>query len=128
MKKTLNRKRLVAMLMNSLEICEYFLKDKAHIMSKDFMFVLELPEEDLPLHVHDNGFLGELVKERLAKRDCDIPVWHVKVLYDVAFNYEDYRALGNNDGELRIIAEVLKELGEDELSNRASDAMYTNNY
>jgi hypothetical protein len=57
-----------------------------------------------------------------------VPEWHVKCLYDVTFDFEEYKALGDNDGTLRMIARTLEMIGYDKLSPRAWAAMYTNNY
>jgi hypothetical protein len=128
MKKPLKRERLVNLLTNELELCENFLHEKAHAKSKVLNEVIAIPTEDLPMHINSSGMKQDLVKERLKGNDIDTPLWHTKVLYDESFDFEEYKALGDNDGELRVLGMIFRELGEDELETRAANAMYTNNY
>jgi hypothetical protein len=128
MKKAVNRAALVRYLTEELESCENFLMEKAHAKSRVLNEVLEIPADDLPTHINSGGLKEELVNERLKGNDIDTPLWHTRVLYDEEFDYEDYKALGVNDGELRVIGRVFQMLGKEELETRAANAMYTNNY
>ena len=128
MQKPVNRAVLLKVLKDELENCEHYLKEKAHTRSPEFKKVVEYRQDQLPLLVNEGGLVEELAKARMRGEKIDTPLWHIKALYDVIFDFEDYKALGDNDGELRVLGIVFRELGEKKLSDRASDAMYTNNY
>jgi len=117
--------RLVKLLVQQLELCENFIEEKAKTKSAEFARIFAVPDDQLPLHVNDDGLSGELVKARLAGEDIDIPKWHIQALYDVTFDFEEYKAFGYNDGELNLISMMLSELGEDDLSARAELAKYS---
>lgn len=121
-------KELLGRLQTELDSCENFLAEKARAKSQDFNAAVTMPKDELPLHMSEPGLLKEMVAARIRNEDIDTPSWHVRALYDETFDFEEYKALGENDGELRILEMVFSTFGEKELADRASDAMYTNNF
>jgi hypothetical protein len=129
MQKPVKRADLVKLLTDELESCEAFLKTTAHDKSSEFddthtESVIAATPEQLGLMVNTEGLTLELVKARLKGEDIDTPQWHIKSLYDIEFDYDDYKALGDNDGRLRMLDLVLSHLGEEALAKRAVAAMY----
>lgn len=120
-----NEKRLVKMLTEELENCENFLAEKAYAKNSEYVKVLEATLEELGLMVNETGLTLELVKARLRGEEISVPKWHVKALWDVTFDFNEYRLLGDNDGELRMIMRVARMLRRDKLAKRAAAAMYS---
>jgi hypothetical protein len=120
-----NEKRLVKMLTEELENCENFLAEKAYAKNSEYVKVLEATLEELGLMVNETGLTLELVKARLRGEEISVPEWHVKALWDVTFDFNEYRLLGDNDGELRMIMRVARMLRRNKLAARAAAAMYS---
>ena len=131
MQDAIDRAALVKILTDELESCEAYLRHKAHTMCVDFHDenkdnAQNASPEKLGLMVNSTGLTLELVKARLRGEDIDKPEWHIQALYDVEFDYEDYKTLGDNDGRLRMLDLALSHLGEEALAKRAAAAMYNN--
>ena len=124
-KKEPLRKKLITLLSQHLHYCESYLEEKTKTKSDDFNRAFEMKEEDLPLHIHDAGLTGEFVAARLKGENIDTPKWHIRALWDVEFSVEEYRALGNNDGQLAMLNVVFSEIGETKLAERAIQAQYS---
>ena len=118
------KKKLVAWLKDELENCEEYLAEKAYAKSADYVTVLEASLPDLGLMINETGLKGDMMKARMRGEDIRTPGWHIQALSDEAFNFEEYKALGKNDGTLRTIGHILDMIGQKKLSLRAYAAMY----
>jgi hypothetical protein len=125
--KDAQKKRLVTMLKDELGNCEEYLAEKAYAKSAEYVKVLEASVEELGLMVNETGLTLEMVKARLRGEDIRTPEWHIQALSNETFSYEEYKALGDNDGTLRMIGHSLKILGYHKCASRAYDAIYNNN-
>lgn len=110
--------------LEQLDYCKNYLRSLCHEKSSEFNEALDMDEKELPKHINDSGLIGEMVKERLAGEDIDVPKHHIRALCDVEMDYETYRDLGKNDGALEIISVVLNKLGDEEHAQEASNCQY----
>lgn len=118
--------RLVQMLKDELYNSLEYLAEKAYAKSTEYVKVLEASMEELGLMVNETGLTGDMVKARLRGEDIRTPEWHIQALCNETFDYEEYKALGDNDGTLRMIGHSLKILGFHKLSSKAYGAIYNN--
>jgi len=119
-------KRLIRMLKDELDNCVEYLAETAYAKSTEYVKVLEASMEDLGLMVNETGLTLEMVKARLSGEDIRTPEWHIRALSEVVFRTNEYKALGENDGELRMIGHSLKILGFHKLASKAYGAIYNN--
>lgn len=117
--------RLKKVLTEELEYCESVLREKAHRMNIDYQRIEDMLPNDLPLHVNDEEPYGEMVRERLKGNSIDTPKWHCQALGQVAFDYEDARHIGMNDGALLLIWKLANKLHDKALCERALTAQYS---
>jgi hypothetical protein len=124
--KDAKTKRLIQMLKDELENCVEYLAETAYAKSTEYVKVLEASIEDLGLMVNETGLTGDMVKARLRGEDIRTPEWHIQALSNETFDPSEYKALGDNDGTLRMIGHSLKILGYNNLSSKAYSAIYNN--
>ena len=117
-------KKILETLQYQLELCENFLYEKARL-NHQFRESVEMPKKDLPLHVNDDGLMGEMIQARLKGEKVDTAKWQTKAVYDLEFSYDDYKAVGYNDGALSIIYRVALDLGDKAMAQRALAAQYS---
>ena len=117
-------KKILETLQYQLELCENFLYEKARL-NHQFREAVEMPKKDLPLHVNDDGLMGEMIQARLKGEKVDTAKWQTKAVYDLEFSYDDYKAVGYNDGALSIIYRVALDLGDKAMAQRALAAQYS---
>jgi hypothetical protein len=115
------------MLKDELDNCVEYLAETAYTKSTEYVKVLEASLEDLGLMVNETGLTGDMVTARLRGEDIRTPEWHIRALYNETFKCDEYKALGDNDGTLRMIGHSLKILGFHKLSSKAYGAIYNNN-
>jgi hypothetical protein len=118
------RKKILGTLRYQLELCENFLYEKARL-NQQFREAVEMPDKDLPLHVNDEGLMGEMIQARLKGEKVDTAKWQTKAMYDLEFSCDDYKAAGYNDGALSIINRVALDLGDHAMAERALAAQYS---
>jgi hypothetical protein len=118
------RKKILNTLQYQLELCENYLYEKARL-NPEFVEAVGMPEKDLPLHINDGGLTGEMVQARLKGEEVDTPIWQTKAMYDLEFSYENYKAVGFNDGVLSLINRVALDLGDSAMAERALIAQYS---
>jgi len=122
----MNKELVLHQLREVLDNCEDFLRRQAHTRNQSFLRILACCKENLPAMLLDILTDKEivLIEARLKGINIDTPQYHIQALWDVAFDYEDYKAIGYNDGQLSIVSLIASTLGDKELSERASNAMY----
>ena len=89
-----------------------------------------LPLDELPLKINEyapHTPEHTIIKYRLEGKD---PFQEklgtiMDALYDVEFNYEDYRGLGYNDGTAETLAQMLDLMDDPENASRAREAIYS---
>jgi len=118
--------RLIRMLKDELENGVEYLAETAYAKNTEYVKVLEASLEDLGLMVNETGLTGDMVTARLRGEDIRTPEWHIQALSNETFDPSEYKALGDNDGTLRMIGHSLKILGFHKLANKAYSAIYNN--
>lgn len=122
------RASLVKKMRDIVVSCENWIEEKCVAKSAVYKKVIAIPAKYLPMHLNEDGLTMELVKARLEGKDIATTEWQTRCLWDEEFNIDEYKLLGENDGELRVAQEILSMLGEEKWVSRAADAMYTNNF
>jgi len=122
------RSSLVKKMKDIVLSCENWIEEKCVAKSAIYNKVAAMTKEDLLLNINEEGLTMDLVKARLEGKDIATPEWQTRCLWDEEFNMDEYKLLGENDGELRVAQEILSMLGEEEWVSRAAAAMYTNNF
>ena len=122
----MNKELVLHQLREVLDNCEDFLRRQAHTRNQSFLRILACRKENLPAMLLDILTDKEivLIEARLKGINIDTPQYHIQALWDVAFDYDGYKAIGYNDGQLSIVSLIASTLGDSELSERASNAMY----
>ena len=116
---------LLKHLMDRLETCEYSLKFMCKEKSENYRKLLRTEYNDLPTLINDHDPLRTWAEERIKNKDnWETPQCHIEFLSDCEMSYDEYRALGINDGELQSIAGVYNCLGMEAEAQRALAAVY----
>jgi hypothetical protein len=112
----MDENKLKIALVERLEGCIEFISNLASDTHRTLLkIVLEIPFEELPLYISDTVELKrEMVLARLRKEDIKKnPEFVLQSLWDIEFDFDDYKGIGFNDGELETLKMVFNEL-EDE--------------
>ena len=110
-----------------LDSCIIFLADTARDRDTTIKKVSEIPFNDLPQYINDEDDLTkEMVLARLRREDLRLNSQFVlQSLWDCEFSVEDYKSIGENDGELNVLAMVFRELGDEANSKKCFEWVYS---
>ena len=110
-----------------LDSCIIFLADTAMDRDTTIKKVSEIPFNDLPQYINDEDDLTkEMVLARLRREDLRLNSQFVlQSLWDCEFSVEDYKSIGENDGELNVLAMVFRELGDEANSKKCFEWVYS---
>lgn len=110
----------------SLNECIEFLTEIALDKDTAIKKIIDIPFNDLPQHINEeNDLKREMVLARLRKENlCYNSQFVLQSLWDCGFGFEDYKAIGRNDGELNILGKVFKELGDEVTAKKCYEWIY----
>ena len=117
-------------LLTWVEDAREFIKGMITSKCPDIEALMKLPLEELPLKINDfeDGTPERLIiKRRLEGKDPleeDLGTI-VQVLWDVDFDYEDYKNMGHNDGIIVLLSKILTMMGDEESAKRAYEVIYS---
>jgi hypothetical protein len=114
--------------LDRLDSCINFLAETAMDRDTAIKKVSEIPFDNLPQHVDDDNDLEkEMVLARLRKEDlrCNSN-FVLQSLWDTEFSIDDYKSIGENDGELHVLSMIFKELGDEANSKKCYEWIYSN--
>lgn len=99
--------------------CQDFVCEKAHACA-EFVDLLEAPQKKLPPLAAHAGWQGLVAKSRLSGGDGDLPEAWVGILQEVPVDsIEEACAFAENNGQLKAVSAIAKELGDEALAKRA---------
>ena len=109
-----------------IDDCVEYVVSLAASYNSEIRVVQACSMEDLPKYLNTvSKPAQEIVKSRLnGSKVMDFDPF-LEVLFDVDFDYSEYRDLGVNDGALQTFSTLASRLGMDEESKRAASAVYS---
>lgn len=115
------------LLLSRLEECKDFLGAMAVNKSSALKEVLDIPFDDLPQHINEvNENKKEMVLARLRKEDIrHDSIFVCESLYDVEFDFDEYKNVGHNDGTLATLRGIFEVLGDEEHQKECSLWIYS---
>ena len=115
------------LLLSRLEECKDFLGAMAVSKSSALKEVLDIPFDDLPQHINEvNENKKEMVLARLRKEDIrHDSIFVCESLYDVEFDFDEYKNVGHNDGTLATLRGIFEVLGDEEHQKECSLWIYS---
>lgn len=107
--------------LDRLEGCKDFLVELAINYETDLKKVLDIPFDQLPMHIEDkNDLKREMVLARLRKEDLkENSKFVLQSLWDAEFDSDDYKNIGYNDGVLSVLGLIFTHLGDKKHNNEA---------
>ena len=111
-------------LSQQIDDCHEFVILKAVGKNGEVEDVRNASDEELPTYINSQSkAVQAIVKSRLSGKPVEIGKV-LEELYDVEFDHEDYKQIGENDGQLMQIVDLCNGLGMTEESARAYEAVY----
>lgn len=120
--QTLHRK-VCAELDSTLETCKGFLLEITINLNDEFKTIMEAESKNLPLYINDDGRLGDAAKLRLDNKQIP-PDILIELLSDIEIDFDDYRSIAVNDGELLVVARLYNKMGYTNKAQEAFSYMY----
>jgi hypothetical protein len=115
------RKEVVSRLNDAQDYIKQLAKDKS---DDTFREALECDEITLPLILSSKSpRAAKIAQLRSAGKPIPASVY-CEALYDVELDTDEQKQLGDNDGQLRVVAAMFRILGEEELSLEALHWVY----
>jgi hypothetical protein len=110
-----------------LEGCKEFLINLALNYETDIKKVLDIPFDELPMHVNEKtDHIREMVLARLRKEDLiKDSKFVLQSLWDAEFDSDDYKNIGWNDGSLSVLGLIFKHLGDKKHADEAFEWTYS---
>jgi plasmid maintenance system antidote protein VapI len=105
---------------------EEYTQARAHTTG-DLITALEIPTDELALHVNEKGEITrEVVKRRLEGKNPDTPDIWLKTLYNIDdLDNDILQQIKENDGELAVAIMVYHKLGKLKKKARAEALVYS---
>lgn len=104
-----------------------FIIQEIHDHDENSHALIEMPLEQLPLHINDypqSSIQNKIIADRLEGKEIKLSDL-MQILWDCEFNYDDYKQLGHNDGMIYVISQIYTILGDEKGRERVCEATYS---
>jgi hypothetical protein len=111
---------VITLLKKRLDECEEYLFTLAKRKSPEFKDACASTQENLPLLMLRNQWAAKRMKgEELTANDA------IEALSDCEMEFEEYKHLGENDGQLFVIYALFEKLGMETEAHKAMSMVYS---